>query len=101
MTKYVLAYQGGGMPETEEEQARVMQEWGTWFDSLGDSVTDHGNPFAQAQTIGSDGAVSDGGRLSGYSIISADSLDDAVAKAKGCPILGAGGTVEVDEAIDM
>ena len=28
-------------------------------------------------------------------------LDDAIAKARGCPILSADGTVELAEAIDM
>jgi hypothetical protein len=37
----------------------------------------------------------------GYSIVEADSLQDAVAKTKGCPILDSGGTVEVFEAIAM
>ncbi len=102
MTKFVFTYSGGrGMPETEEEQARVMQEWSSWFEQLGDSVVDGGNPFAQARTIGPDGSVSEAGTLGGYSVISADSIDDAVARAKGCPILGEGGSVEVNEAIEM
>lgn len=58
-----------------------MEAWGAWFGALGESVVDGGNPFGQAKTITGDGAVSDGGNCSGYSIIAADSLDDAVAKA--------------------
>jgi hypothetical protein len=38
---------------------------------------------------------------SGYGLIEASDLDDAVAKAKGCPILQAGGSVELAEAFDM
>ena len=33
--------------------------------------------------------------------IEAPDLDDALAKARGCPILTSGGTVELAEAIDM
>ena len=29
MTNYVLIYTGGGMPESEVEQAAVMAAWGT------------------------------------------------------------------------
>jgi hypothetical protein len=36
-----------------------------------------------------------------YSLIEASDFDDAIAKAKGCPILAAGGSVELAEAIDM
>jgi hypothetical protein len=28
MANYLLAYHGGGMPETEEARARVMGAWG-------------------------------------------------------------------------
>ena len=34
---------------------------------------------------------------SGYSIVQADSLDAAVALAKGCPVLAGGATVLVSE----
>jgi hypothetical protein len=39
--------------------------------------------------------------LTGYSIVSADSLDAAVELAKGCPVLGIGGAVDVYEVIAM
>jgi hypothetical protein len=41
------------------------------------------------------------GAIGGYSIISANSLSDAAGKAKGCPVLSGGGTVEVYEAMPM
>ena len=37
----------------------------------------------------------------GYGLFEAADLDDALAKAKGCPILQAGGSVELAECIDM
>jgi hypothetical protein len=39
--------------------------------------------------------------MGGYSVISANSLADAAGKAKGCPVLAGGGTVEVYEAIPI
>ena len=103
MTKYVLSYHGGGgMPETEAEMSELMEAWGAWFGSMGEAVLDGGNPIGPAKTITPDLAVSDEGQgLSGYSIISADSFDAAVEMAKGCPVLAGGGTVCVNEAIDM
>jgi hypothetical protein len=100
MTDYLLLYSGGSMPESEEEQATVMKAWDVWMHDLGSALKDGGNPFAPgaAKTISADGAVSDGaGSASGYSIISADSLDDATAKAQGCPVLQGGATIEVYE----
>lgn len=98
MTNYVLLYGGGGMPETDEEQAAVMAAWGAWYAAMGEAVYDGGNPFSPvAKTVTADG-VSDGSPpATGYTVISADSIDAAVEMAKACPILDAGGTVNVYE----
>ena len=105
MADYVLLYGGGSMPETKEEQDAVMAAWNAWFGELGDSLKDGGNPFTPAaKSIAPDGSVSDGsggGTASGYSIIKADSLDAAVALAKGCPVLHGGASVQVVETPDM
>ena len=95
MPSFVLLYSGGaGMPETEAEQAAVMQAWGAWFGSLGDSLVDGGNPFTpMSKSIKSNGTVSDSPIVTGangYTIIKADSLDEAVEKSKGCPNLQSG-----------
>lgn len=104
MTKYVFAYHGGNKPTDEAEVATVMQAWGAWFASLGEAVVDGGNPVGLSTTVHGDGSVSsDGGSnpLSGYSLIEAASVEEAIAMAKGCPILVSGGSVELAEAIDM
>ena len=103
MGKYVLVYKGGGMGETEAEQQEAMTQWMNWFGSLGDSVVDGGNPFGPSSSISSDGAVSDAGAssLTGYSIVSAGSLSEACDKAKGCPVLSGGGSIEVYEAMPI
>lgn len=103
MAKYVLVYKGGGMPETEAEQQAVMEAWGAWFGGLGAAVVDGGNPFGPACSIAADGAVSDGGDagLSGYSVLSADSLAAAAEMAKGCPVRSGGGSIEVYETFDV
>lgn len=105
MANYVLLYSGGGMPETEAEQAAVLQAWGAWYGALGSAVVDGGNPFSgQVKSIASNGSVSDGpvgSMASGYSIISAGSLDEAVEKAKSCPILQSGGQISVYETFNV
>ena len=104
MAKYLFVYHGGSHPETEAEVAEVMDAWGSWLGSMGSAVVDGGNPVGMSSTVNPDGSVSsDGGSnpASGYGLFEASDLDDALAKAKGCPILGAGGSIEVAEAIDM
>ncbi len=102
MAKYLLLYHGGSMPEGQEEGARVMQAWTAWFGSLGGAVADQGNPSGPSKTIAPDGTVTNGAAgPSGYSIIKAESLDAAVALAKGCPVLDGGASVQVVETFDV
>ncbi len=105
MANFLLLYTGGTEPQGEEEGAAVMKAWTDWFTVLGEAVVDGGNPITPiAKTIASSGAVSDGapGPLAtGYSILSAGSLDEAVQKAKGCPHLQAGGQITVYETFPV
>ena len=103
MANYVLLYRGGGMPETDAEREQVMAQWGQWYGQMGEAVVDGGNPFGPSATVSPDGAVKDGAdsRLTGYTILKADSLSAANGMAKGCPVLTAGGTVEVYETFPV
>lgn len=103
MSTFVLTYKGGTMPETEAEQQAVMAAWGAWFGQLGDAVAAPGNPFAGSLSVNGEDGVSEGAAsgLGGYSVLSAASLADAAELAKGCPLIGNGGTVDVYETIEM
>jgi hypothetical protein len=102
MGKFVLVFKGGASPQTEQESEAVTQAWQEWFDSLGDAVADHGNPFGAAKTVNPDGNVFDGASpATGYSILHADSIDGAVGYAKLCPQLQAGGQVEIYETFTV
>ena len=102
MANYLLAYKGGGMAETDAEREAAMAAWGAWFGTLGPAIVDAGNPFGPSAAVGpggADGAASSG--LSGYSVLSADSLTAATELAKGCPVLASGGSVEVYETVPV
>jgi len=104
MSKYVYVYKGGGMAATEEEQNAAMAAWGAWIGQLGDALVDVGNPFGASAAVESDGSSSNGAAgsaLTGYSIVEAASLEDAVAKSRGCPVFTGGGSVDVYEAIEV
>lgn len=103
MATYLLAYTGGSMPETAEEQAAAMAAWGAWFGGVGDTIVDQGNPFGPSASLAPDGSVTDGGssHLTGYSILKADSLGAATTLAKDCPVLSSGGSIEVYETFEV
>lgn len=66
--------------------------WDSWLDSLGTHLIDPGQQVTDARMVGS---CDTGTRSSGYNLITADSLDQAVALARRCPFLDNGGGVEV------
>ena len=103
MAKYVLAYRGGSVPETEAEQKSAMEAWMGWFGALGDAVVDGGNPFGPSMTRTGEGEPTEGApsELTGYSIVEAADLKAAAELAGGCPVLGSGGSVDVYEAMPM
>ena len=76
-----------GSPET-------AAAWRDFFSSLGDGLADRGHAAIQSAVLGDIGA---GTRLGGYSIVTADDLDAAIALAMGCPALGMGAGVEIGQ----
>ena len=102
MPNYLLIYKGGGMPESEEEKAQVMADWGKWMEQCGENLVDPGNPCANAKSVGKDsvGEVS-GERVTGYSVIKADSIDNAIHAAQMVPLVVDGtGSCDVYETFD-
>jgi hypothetical protein len=103
MSDFVFLYSGGTMP-SEQELASVMGAWDAWYKQLGSSIKHGGNPFAPTAKTVTDGGVRDGAPgtpLTGYTVVSARSLDEAAELAKGSPVLQRGGSVHVYEEIEM
>jgi len=102
--KFVVLYTEGTYPENDEEQEAVMAAWGAWYEKMGEAITDGGNPFSQSKHVSQSG-VGDGAFSSppatGYTIIAANSIDDAVSKVVDHPHVGFGGQVTVYETFDM
>lgn len=103
MPKYVFAYHGGGMPESEEEQAATNAAWGVWMGANAASFADPGAPTAMAKTVSSSGSTDGGGAnpITGYTIVNAADIDAACEIAASCPIIASGGSVEVAETFEI
>lgn len=103
MAQFIFAYHGGSAPESPEEGEKVMAAWMAWFGGMGDKVVQPGNPVGMSKTVSASGVADDGGAnpLSGYSVVTADSIEAACEMASGCPIIADGGSVEVAEIMEM
>lgn len=112
MSNFVFVYYNGADPAsqepmTDEQREEVKKAWGGWFEKLGDSLVDGGNPFNyNAMFVEKDNVdkVGDNWPATGYSIVKADSMEDAVEMSKGCPALAEDGSdfsIRVYEALPM
>ena len=98
MANYLLLYHGGGMPESDEDKQKVMAAWGDWAKMVGDDIVDMGNPCSNVKNVTQSGVTEfSGDRVTGYSIVKADSMDKATEYAKGVPLVADGGSVDVYE----
>jgi hypothetical protein len=103
MTQYLIVYLGGDQPSSPEEGKRHFSKYMDWLSSLGDSAVSPANPLKDTSTVNPDATVTTGGatKMSGYTIIKADSMEAALAIAKACPFLDIGGSLEVSELVEM
>lgn len=103
MARFVFVYHGGSAPESEEQGKMVMAEWTAWFEKLGPAVVDGGAPLGMSRTVSARGVTDGGGSnpASGYSLVDAANIGAATELARDCPIIKAGGSVEVAEAMAM
>jgi hypothetical protein len=88
-----------------------MQERMNWLGSIAaqNKLVDKGNTLlptpGSAKTVKPDNSVTDGPYteikefISGYIVIKAESIDEAVEVAKGNPIFSVGGNIEVREVL--
>lgn len=103
MPQYLIVYLGGDQPSSPEEGKRDFSKYMEWLASLGDSAVSPANPLKNTSTVNSDGAVTAGGTtaMSGYTIIEAHSMEQALSNAKTCPFFDIGGSLEVSELVEM
>ncbi|MEO1613863.1 MAG: YciI family protein [Pseudomonadota bacterium] len=104
MPRYIFAYHGGSTPSTPEAGAKEMAKWDAWFAAMpAGAVSEEGAPVGKSTTVSAGGVADDGGPnpLSGYSIVEASDAAEAVEIAKGCPIVGDGGSVEIAPIMAM
>jgi hypothetical protein len=98
MPNYVFAYRMPGVRTPSQPDPEAAAPWIEFRDALGEKVVDFGNPVFTSSSLGNCGA---GTHLCGYSFVTAEDLESAVALAKGSPVVSAGGGVEVGEITEL
>lgn len=86
MKKFMFLYKGFMTPTAE-----IGQAWMKWFEEVGDKMVDSGNPMAAGTEIMKDGSMNELEfgleAFTGYSIINAESKEEALELAKTNPMI--------------
>ena len=95
MAKYVFSYR---VPSDYAPGAEAAAEWQAWFGGMGSALVDVGHAVTDYASLGEVGGSRS--RMIGYSVVAAEDVDSALALAKDCPALRAGGGVEVGPVME-
>jgi len=93
MAKFLYLYRGPATPMdafTAEQSAEQAKAWGDWIGSVGSALVDVGAPFGARAAVADDGSSPTPSDQNGYSIVEADSLDDARKLLERHPFLSEG-----------
>ena len=96
MAKYVFSYR---VPSGYAPGAETAAEWQAWFGGVGSALVDLGHAVTDYSSLGEVGGS--GSRVVGYSVVSAEDMDSALALARDCPALRVGGGVEVGPVMEV
>jgi hypothetical protein len=89
-------------PEQIQQWMQQTMDWIATISAKGKFIGGNGLPFDDARVVKHNGVVTNGPfgdikeTIGGYIMVKAESVDEAIQFAKGCPVLqGEGNTVEV------
>jgi hypothetical protein len=100
MARFLVTYHGSGMPSDPALMEQAKAAFGAWLASAGDAVVDPGAPVALATQVAS-GEPLAAVDVGGYSIIQANDAKDAAAVLASRPYVGRGGTLRVNQIIEV
>lgn len=103
MAHFLMAYIGGEHPTSPDEQKKHFDSYTEWLGNINDKILVPMLPLKDTTTVNPDASITEGSTtaMSGYTIIDAETMEEALGIAKSCPFLEIGGTLEVSEIMQM
>ncbi len=113
MKDFLFVFRSETSPRTNASPEQLQANMKLWMDWIGgiaaqNKLVDRGNRLENGGKVVKPGNLITDGPYSetkeligGYTLIKADSIEEAAEMAKGCPILNFGGNVEVREIGQM
>lgn len=98
MTKYLYLYSRGHCSASERAVRAQRTMWMSYFGELGSALIDYGAPLIPTSQLLAGAKAS---HAIGFSIVQAETLEQAVVLTAGHPHLRSGGGIEVFEYMPM
>ena len=88
---------------TKEDQKKGMKAWTDWMDEHKSSIVQMGAPLGKTKTVTSSGITDTKNEVCGYTVVEADSHQEAAELFESSPHLTMmqGATIDVIECMDM
>jgi hypothetical protein len=100
MAKFLVTYHGGEMPAEPELREQARSEFVAWLSRAGGAVLDPG-AAVRAVTQLSAGEPEPLSEIGGYSLIQADSVEEASGILTSHPFVHRGGTLQLNEILEL
>ncbi len=113
MNEFAFIFRNDFHPEagySPEQLQDIMKQWQTWMGGMAakGQLANWGHRLGgDGKTVRPSAVVTNGPfaeikeMITGIIVVKADTIDEATEIAKGCPILNAGGNVEVRDIVPM
>jgi hypothetical protein len=100
MIRFLVTYHGSGMPDDPALREQAKAAFGNWVAGAGDAIVDPGAPVQMMTQVATDGPT-EAVQIGGYSIIQADSVENARTVLSSHPYVSRGGTLQVNQILDV
>ncbi len=87
----------------DEDKSDIMERWMSWAESAGEGLVDMGSPLGNGAGMTLEGAVPSTRAIAGYSVLQAESMEEAQKLLEGHPHLEQSGEccMEIYESMPM
>ena len=111
MNDFSLIFRNEQNPDVQfspDQMQGILKQWRDWIGGIAaqNKLSNHGNRLGfEAAVVRGNNVVTDGPyaeikeMITGFIIVKAETLQEAIELSKGCPIFNAGGSVEVRNII--
>lgn len=107
MKQFLVIYHApaadANMQPDPEEMKKVMGAWKEWMEKCGEGMVDMGNPAGNGMRVTKDGTSPSDKEVAGYSMLQAESMEEAVKLLDGHPHLDMPGgcNIEIHEVMPI